>query len=348
LAQHKFACFVAQRATRSNTSAMTLWSRGAKLVHVLGRAGYASSAAAPRRGPIGHRPGDLLPSLAALIPGLPPCKAIAASALPWVKSAEEFFEIWPKLLPCMGKYEQFLSVHQGPTVGQGGGVPMDLKVMKKQLGGKAMSDDAQVAIAEFYLCVAFHMRHEEIVAAGSDNDLLLKSARACAEEDFEPFIERAREFVSDYDGPMHRSLEETCPLYEVDDGLFWRANFDISSASEFQHFLTALGHGSGYGTQPESTYIKPEDVKSRVKHIHASLLDVNDAKSEAARRAAVLVYTKWLQAASMPVKASISKALMEHGFLVSEDVHDSDKLLPHVPALWPLEMSSLSSLSKSV
>jgi len=214
---------------------------------------------------------------------------------------------------------------------------MDLRVMKRQLGGKTMSDAAQAAIAEFYLCVALQMRPEEIAAAGSDSGSLLAVARKCAEEDFEPFIERARELVADYDGELHRTLEETCPLYEVDTGLFWHANFEVTSAAEFQHFLTAIGHGSGYGTQLELTYIKPENIETRIAHISSSLH--NDSAFEPARRASTLVYKKWLAAASMPVKAAISKALMEHGFLVSKDLHDHDTLLPNVPALWPAPMA---------
>lgn len=299
------------------------------------RALSSRAAIVPKRGPIGHRPGDFLPSLAAMIPGLAQCKAIETAKLPWVTSAEEFFTTWRKIAPCLGKYQEFLSVHKGPQVGSN--VPMDLKVMKRQLGGKTMSDVAQAAIAEFYLCVALQLRPDEIAEAGSDNRALLAVARKCAEEDFEPFIERARNLVADYDGEMHRTLEETCPLYEVDTGLFWHANFDVTSAAEFQHFLTTIGHGSGYGTQREPTYIKPKDVETRIAHISSSIH--NDSAFEPARRASILVYTKWLAAASMPVKSAISKALMEHGLLVSKDVHDHGTLLPNVPALWPAPMA---------
>merc|ERR1719188_1428297 len=125
--------------------------------------------------------------------------------MPWVKSAEEFFEMWPKIGPCMGKHHHFLSVHQGPKVGHG--LQTDMKLVQKEMGGKTMSEDAMVAIGEFYLCVALQLRPEEINAAGSDNESLLAVARKCAEEDFEPFIERARHFVADYDGPMHKTLE---------------------------------------------------------------------------------------------------------------------------------------------
>merc|ERR1719197_1335502 len=123
-----------------------------------------------------------------------------------------------------------------------------------------MGEKSMAALAEFYLCMAFKLRPEEIAAAGSDSTALLEVARRCAEEDFEPFVDSARELVSDYDMPMHMALEETSPFYEVDEGLFWRANFDVAAPAEFQHFLTALGHGSGQGWVLEKAHTSPEQV----------------------------------------------------------------------------------------
>lgn len=291
-------------------------------------------------GPKGFRPGDLLPSLAAIIPQLPQCKNIDASKLPWVQSSESFFETWSKVGPCMPKYAAFLQAHkkvfgpagikegkEGTSLGSQDGFLRDLNKTRTLQGGSAVSSEVEAPLAEFYLAVALRLRPQAIEAAGSDSKALLETARSCAEEDFEPFIEKARDFVSDYDPGLHKALEDTCPFYEVDDGLFWHANFDVAAPAEFQHFLTALGHGSGQGWVQERQHTSPERVAKVVDEALHSM-NSGDPMLEPARRAAQLTYEKWLEASSMPIKGSITKMLMEHGFIIGKDVYDTDTLLP--------------------
>jgi len=296
---------------------------------LLGRAGFCTASAhAPKTGSIGYKPGDLVPSLALLIPSSPRCKQIDVAGLSWVRSSEKFFKTWKQLAPCIPKYQAFLQTHKAPgQVGQD--FLRDLSQMRNAQQGKAMTPESEVALSEFYLAAALQLRPKAIDEAGSDPKALLSVARACAEEDFEPFLEEARALVSDYDAALHSALEETCPLYEVDDGLFWRANFDVAAAAEFQHFLTALGHGSGQGHVSGRSHTFRGDVPEAVRRASDGL-NSEDVAFEPARRAAHLTYEKWLQACSMPAKASIIKVLMEHGFLVGADVHDSNALLPEV------------------
>lgn len=135
------------------------------------------------------------------------------------------------------------------------------------------------------------------------------------------------ELVADYDAALHQALEETCPLYEVDNGLFWVSNFEIVAPMEFHHFLTALGHGSGQQWTLDRAHTAPKAVEQAVAEAEEALIS-NDSSMEPARRAGELVYSKWLQASSMPVKAVVANALMSHGLMVSFNVYQSDKLLP--------------------
>lgn len=267
-----------------------------------------------------------MPSLAAVIPQLPGCKNITASGLPWVKKSEAFFQTWQKISPCMPKYEAFLKSHTGSS-SLGGGFLQDMGKMRESMQGKAMSEQSQAALGEFYLAVALQLRPDEIEAAGSDSQALLRVARTCAEEDFEPCLEQAQAFVEDYNPNLHQALEETCPLYEVDDGLFWRANFDVVAPAEFHHFLTALGHGSGQRWTLDKAHTSPKEVERTVREATGALLS-DDASLEPARRAGEIVYNKWLEASAMPVKATVAKALMQHGFMVAVDIYQCDKLLP--------------------
>lgn len=288
-----------------------------------------SETAMPLSGPKGYRVGDLVPSLAALIPEVPACKQTKPSELQWVKKSESFFQTWQKVTPIMPKYEAFLKSHVMPGEVRGG-LMFDMRVMRDKLQGQAMSEDSQAALGEFYLAVALQLRPKEIDAASSDSEALLRVARQCAEEDFEPFIEQARELIADYNAGLHQALEETCPLYEVDDGLFWRANFDVVAPAELLHFLTALGHGSGQGWTSAKAHTSPKHVEKTVAEAKKGLMG-DDPAMEPARRAAGIIYNKWLEASSMPVKATIAKTLMQHGFMVAVDVYQIDKLLPDSP-----------------
>lgn len=284
-------------------------------------------------GRIGQRPGDLLPSLASLVPKFAQAHHRPASEAPWVKSAESFFETWQKVAPCMPRYQAFLAAHQAPGE-LGRGFLHDLKQTQRANRGKVMTDAAQSALGEFYLSVAARLRPGEVNAAGQDSDALLQVARRCAEEDFEPFVERARHLVADYNTSLHEALQATCPLYEVDDGLFWHANLEVAAASEFNHFLTALGHGSGQGWVAGAAHVAPAKVAKVVETCWEGLVG-GEACFEPARRAATVTYDKWLEASSMPVKAAIAQVLMEHGLLIVQGVLHSEPLQPVIPALWP-------------
>lgn len=306
-------------------------------------ASFASNAKAslPKAGKVGPRPGDLVPSLAALIPKVPANRSKKASGMPWVKSAEMFFDTWKKISPCMPKYAEFLALHKtqgGPTLGNG--FVHDMKLARQVQNGKVASDEVVAAIGKFYLHVAFQLRPLDVEKVGSDSTGLLKLAQKCAQEDFEPFVDNARELASDYDPALHRALEETSPWYEVDDGLFYQANFDVAAPSAFLHFLTAVGHGSGQGHVEGKAYTSPEQVARRVELVSEGLSS-NDPAFEPARRAAEVVYEKWLEASAMPVKGDIKRILSEHGLLVTEAVHDSNKLMPELfHAIKPDNISS--------
>jgi hypothetical protein len=252
-----------------------------------------------------------------------------ASHMAWVKSSESFFDTWKKLAPCMPKYAEFIALHKAEQfdVGGGSGFVQDAKLARQARAGRVASEEVVAALGKFYLHAALQLRPKEVDEAGSDNDALLKVAQKCAEEDFEPFVEQARTLVSDYDPVLHKQLEETSPWYEVDDGLFWQANFDVAAPSAFLHFLTSVGHGSGQGHVAGKAHTSPAQVAKEVETIRDGL-NGDAAEYEPARRAAQLVYAKWLDAASMPVKADIKKILSEHGLIVTEDVHDANTLMP--------------------
>jgi len=266
-----------------------------------------------------------------LIPNIPVNKSAQASHMSWVKSSETFFDTWKKLSPCMPKYLEFIALHKAEGLNLGNGFQHDLKLARQVQEGKVASREAGtaglVALGKFYLHVALQLRPQEVEEAGSDDAALLKLAQKCAEEDFEPFVDNARELVSDYDPLLHKALEETSPWYEVDDGLFWQANFDVAAPAAFLHFLTAVGHGSGQGYVAGKAHVSPDQMARQIELVQEGLHS-NDQTFEPARRAAEVVYTKWLEASSMPVKGDIKKILSEHGLIVSEDVHDANTLMP--------------------
>lgn len=301
---------------------------------LLGRSGLRFASQAPKN-KLGYHAGDLVPSLAGLIPKLPANQDKKVTDMPWVKSSQSFFDMWNLVAPCMPKYEVFLNAHKGLGIaeadeGKTAGFVYDLGKARSALGGRAMNEQTSAALAEFFLCVALRLRSEEVTAAGSDSKALLEVARRSAEEDFEPFIDAARKLVADYNRSLHQALEETSPFYEVDLDLFWHANFDVVAPAELQHYLTALGHGSGYAIGHAHTSKK--EVAKTIEKTREALFS-NDNTLEPARRAAMMVYDKWLEASSMPVKARIIQLLMEQGLLVSLDVHESNKLLPELPEI---------------
>jgi len=229
----------------------------------------------------------------------------------------------------METYHAFLRSHEG-SVASGAGFKHDLVKARFSLKGKSMTETSLAALGEFYLCMALQTRPEMVAAAGDDAAALMKVARKSAEEDFEPFIQRARDFIADYNPDIHQKLEASTPFYEVDEGLFWHENFDVAAPVEFQHFLTALGHGSGQGfVSQKSWYVAPgKETDATVDNVWKGLTDESNASLAPARRAAMLTYDKWFEASSMPVKASIMKLLTDNGLLIAPGTHESDTLLP--------------------
>lgn len=289
---------------------------------------------------VGLRHGELAPSLATLVPKYhEKSSSPALSKSPWVQEAEQLMMTWKKVAPCMEKYQAFLKTHEG-KVTSGGGFKHDLVKARFSMQGKSMQESSIVAIGEFYLCVALQTRPEAVSAAGDDSAALMQVARMCAEEDFEPFLVRAREFVSDYDADLHKKLEETTPLFEVSEGLFWHENLNVAAPAEFQHFLSALGYGSGQGFMPQKSWcVAPgAEVDAVVAQVWNGLLDESNSSLGPARRAAELAYRRWFQASSMPVKASIMTILTDNGLLIAPGVNQEipATLLPQAtPASTP-------------
>lgn len=301
-----------------------------QLVSLLGRAGrpFASSvsSAIPKTGRLAYSPEDLVPRLAGLIPKAPMCEEIKAKEMPWVKTSEEFFVTWQKIAPAMPKYQAFLASH---TTGDkfDGNVQHDVTAMRRLQQGQVMKEESQAALAEFYLDIAWRLRPEAVEKAGSDSQSLLRVARDCAEDDFEPWLGHARDFVADYDPKLHKELEDTCPLYEVSEDLFWLSNFEIAAPAALQHYLTALGHGSGQGHTHTAGHTPPRQVKQIISDTEAGLRG-GGASYEPACRAAEITYRKWLETSAMPVKATITDLLTTHGLLVSDKQMPEEKLLP--------------------
>jgi len=244
----------------------------------------------------------------------------------------------------MPKYAEFLALHKDkvevPDLGSD--FQRDAQLAKQAQAGRVANDEVVVALGKFYLHVALQLRPEAVEEASSDNAALLKVAQSCAEEEFEPFLASARELVSDYDPAMHKALEETSIWYEVDDDLFWHANFDVVAPSALLHFLTAVGHGSGQGHVQGKAHTSPERMARELELVREGLSN-NDPAFEPARRAAQVVYDKWLEASSMPVKADIKKILCEHGLMVSEGTYDANTLMPEPVAPEPVAATSQAS-----
>jgi len=300
-----------------------------QLVSLLGRAGRSFAATtsftAPRTGRLAYTPEDLVPRLAGLIPKAPKCEEIRKAEMQWVKMSEELIETWQKVAPAMPKYQAFLASH---TAGDkfGGSFQHDVKAMTRSQAGRVMKEESQIALAEFYLDVAYRLRPGDMEKASDSKDLL-RIARDCAEEDFEPWLEHAREFVADYDPKLHKQLEDTCPLYEVSDDIFWLANFEVAAPAALQHYFTALGHGSGQEFTDIAGHVPPRKVQQILSETEEGLRG-DGMRHEPARRAAEIVYCQWFEASAMPVKATITELLMTNGLLVSDKQMPEERLLP--------------------
>jgi hypothetical protein len=157
-----------------------------------------------------------------------------------------------------------------------------------------MNDEAQALLAEFYLCCAMFLRPEAVEACGNDNTALLELAQRVAEEDVEPLFDQCREFVEDYDEPLHGALVESTQ-FRADEVLFWDMTFRSSAPSEyiaFQEKAAAAG--------------VEEDVKACEEWVRG-----NDEGLELA----TAVYARFLDASSQPVKGRVRDMLISHGIM---------------------------------
>jgi len=135
---------------------------------------------------------------------------------------------------------EFLKLHQVDEVKLGRGFEADRKTMGTLLNGKVAGKEVDVALGEFYLHVALQLWPQKIDEAGSDNAALLKVARDCAEEEFEPLIDSARDFVSDYDPALHKALEDTSIWYESTTPCFGRPTLTSLHLRRSSTFLLPL------------------------------------------------------------------------------------------------------------
>ncbi|CAJ1328975.1 unnamed protein product [Effrenium voratum] len=137
----------------------------------------------------------------------------------WTAKAQSLLGTWEKLHVCMPRYTNFLA-----------------KCNRKDLKRPHvfMNENAQAALAEFYLCCSLRLREEAVEAIGQDSSKLLALAREVAEEDVEPFFQDCREFVVSYDEALHRRLDDTTVWREVEDGLFWHHSFEVAAPEAYR------------------------------------------------------------------------------------------------------------------
>lgn len=212
----------------------------------------------------------------------------------WAPRAQELLVTWRKIATCMPKYAEFLK-----------------KTNKKDLKRihVFMNDEAQARLGAFYLCCAFHLRREEIEAAGSDAEQLMRVANAVSTEEVEPFFEACRTFVADYDEGLHKQLDNTTIWREVEDSLFWHHSFEVAAQKQYAAYQRAV-------LPPEAAWPDREDMPG----LEAVLADCSRAVAEESsqRELAEDVFRGFLESSSTPVKASIRAALIDHGIIWGE------------------------------
>jgi hypothetical protein len=180
---------------------------------------------------------------------------------------------------CLPRYTKFVSTTN----------PKDLKSPHV-----FMNDEAQGLLAEFYLCCAMFLRPDAVEACGNDNTALLELARAVAEEDVEPLFDQCREFVADYDEPLHGALVESTQ-FQGDHVLFWDMSFRSSAPHEYLAFQQKAA-AAGVET----------DVAACEEWIRGN---------EDGLELATAVYARFLDASSQPVKGRVRDMLISHGIM---------------------------------
>mmetsp|Transcript_118308 Transcript_118308/g.334319 ORF Transcript_118308/g.334319 Transcript_118308/m.334319 type:complete len:263 (-) Transcript_118308:95-883(-) len=236
----------------------------------------------------------------AVHPLLPGVAQLAADACKghikptWAPRAQELLSKWEKVAVCMPRYLEFTQ-----------------KTNRKDLKRPHvfMNDTAQAKLAEFYLCCALRLRSEEVDAAGDDSERLLRLAHDVATEDVEPFFQECREFVADYDENLHKQLNETTPWYEVEEGLFWHHSFETAAPAAYANYRSLA-------LPPQASWPSRDDAAGIEATLEACgrTLDVGGI----ARGAAEDTYQAFLEASSVPVKANIRTALIDHGVIMGD------------------------------
>jgi hypothetical protein len=266
-----------------------------------------------------------MPSLAALIPKIPDNQVAMASKMAWIREVQSFCDTWKKVDPRMSKHNEFALARSS------------VSLLLPGLANKVEGVPGKLTTAEVLKILG--QSQPQAIERVRSRDKARMMADTC--EDSEPFYDEVRKFVEDYDVSVHKSLEGTRSLYEVDDGLFWKANFDIVAPVEFRHFINACGHAF-HGKRNMSLLAAPMSPAEVAEVLGDCSQGITYGKIvyKPVRQAAVSVYSKWLEAMSMPSKANIAKILMQQGlfdncdqpFLL--DIHENS--ISSCPFLAPL------------
>lgn len=209
----------------------------------------------------------------------------------WTGEAQELLSTWGKIGVCMPYYLQFQ------------------KKTKKRDIKKVhvfMNEKAQARLGKFYLCCAFRLLPERVEAAGSDSQQLLRIASEVAQEHVEPFFEKCRKFVEDYDEGLHRRLDETTVWYEISDSMFWHHSFEVVAPDVYTNFQDLV-------LPPKAAWPNPGDMaktEALVKKCEAVVL-----KDGPGRELAEDVYQRFLEASSVSVKERLRSALIDNGIV---------------------------------
>eukprot|EP00405_Crypthecodinium_cohnii_P005464 CAMPEP_0194749214 /NCGR_PEP_ID=MMETSP0323_2-20130528/3410_1 /TAXON_ID=2866 ORGANISM="Crypthecodinium cohnii, Strain Seligo" /NCGR_SAMPLE_ID=MMETSP0323_2 /ASSEMBLY_ACC=CAM_ASM_000346 /LENGTH=266 /DNA_ID=CAMNT_0039664153 /DNA_START=80 /DNA_END=880 /DNA_ORIENTATION=+ len=215
----------------------------------------------------------------------------------WTPKAQELFNVWDKVGVCMPRYAEFLK-----------------KTNRKDLKRihVFMNEKAQAKLAEFYLCCALKLRPDEIEAAGQDSEKLLKLANEVATTEVEPFFEDCRNFVKDYDWELHEKLDNTTIWREVEDSLFWHHSFEAAAPKTYLAYRQKLLPAQDKWPASDDT----AGIQEVLERVAGSVDEGGCARTEAEE-----VYQAFLEASSMPIKASIRSALIDHGIMAGEVVY---------------------------
>ena len=211
-------------------------------------------------------------------------KAATTSVSPkWLEFAEKhsLMPLLGKLSVCFSKHKEFFNKANHEDL---------------QKPHVFMNEQAQQALAEFYLCCALRLVPEQIDNCNSDSHCLLSVSSKVATETVEPFLSHLREFVADYDYHTDTEMGNATIFYGKDDALFWHNSFLAAARPQYEQFLQVAWPTTVEGVEPNPSAV---NVDENVKNI------------------CVEVYTEWLEKSSMAVKGQIRQKLIENGILLS-------------------------------